>query len=139
MGSTGTGRFGNYPGNSRQSNLNGQNSISSDSKDVYVGDKNLICMKPLLKVNLEDVAQNDYFNINNEVPPIGYKVIVSSQLKFGRIAVVSDENSVTIGNLPTEYNYIFACLSSGFEYEGVVVSSGSNPFPYVVVDLNARY
>jgi hypothetical protein len=143
MGSTGTGKFGNYPSSRKQSNLNGQNSVSSDSTDISFDnnteEESILCMKPLLKVNLEDVAQNDYFIKYHNVPPIDHSVNISSQLKNGRIVVVSKENLVIIGNLPTEYNYISACLSSGYKYEGTVVSSGTSPFPYVVVDLYARY
>lgn len=126
MGSTGTGRFGDYPGKNGMGSVKGGGNTQS-------------CPTIIETIRLEDVQQLDYYSNHQQVPPIGHLVEISNKLYHGRVVVVSSVTHEIIGNMPTQYNYLYPnCIMAGVIYSGKVVSSDELPIPYVVVTLNAR-
>lgn len=117
MGSAGTGRFGDYFPPKTNSN---------------------ICEQSLESITLEDVGLSKFYNNNNIVPNIGREVEIAPNIINGRLVVQTTDTKEVVGNMPSKYNYILACLKSNYWYTGVVIYSSKNPIPNVVVDLNAR-
>lgn len=122
MGSTTSGRFNDYPSPKPKGVGGGGGDGGPDD-----GDR---CGKAL-STALEEVERCQYFHDYGAVPTPGTKVI----LEVGKRLSVKAEGGVTIGFLPTQYNYLAICVSAGYEYRGVVVSSSSPPLSRVVVDL----
>jgi hypothetical protein len=117
MGSSGVGHFGNYPGN------------IDPTKDM--------CRIDRKNVGLEEVGRSEFFNVHIDVPAIMEPVILSGQLKNGRLVVLSETTGEEIGFLPSTYSSLLACMRKGFSYRGQVVYSTLRPIPKVDVDLNA--
>lgn len=116
MGSIGSGNFSDYSsykGNSNQGGSSGEDKCGKG-----------------FDAELEDVAICDYSKLNNNVPPIDSQVEVV--FIKPRLAVV-DSKKVCIGYLPTQYNYLRACLTDGFTYSGIVGHSSLTPIPNVSV------
>ncbi|CAH2717100.1 hypothetical protein BACCIP111895_04289 [Neobacillus rhizosphaerae] len=118
MGSSGVGNFGNYPGN------------TNPTKDM--------CRTERKNVGLEEVGRLEYFNVHGNVPVIMEPVVLSDQLKNGRLVVLSETTGEEIGFLPSTYSSLLACMRKGFSYRGNVVYSALRPIPKVDVDLNAH-
>lgn len=117
MGSSGVGNFGNYPGD------------SNPTKDM--------CRLERKNIGLEEVGRSHYFNENGNVPKIMELVVLSNQLKNGRLVILSETTGEEIGFLPSSYSSLLACMRKGFSYRGHVVYSVLKPYPKVEVDLNA--
>jgi hypothetical protein len=118
MGSSGVGRFGNYPGN------------TNPTKDM--------CRMERKNVGLEEVGRSEYFNIHGNVPTIMEPVVLSDQLKNGRLVILSEKTGEEVGYLPSTYSSLLACMRKGFSYRGHVIYSALKPIPKVDVDLNAQ-
>jgi hypothetical protein len=118
MGSSGVGNFGNYPGN------------TNPTKDM--------CRRDRKNVGLEEVGRSEYFNVHGNVPVILEPVVLSDQLKNGRLVVLSETTGEEIGFLPSTLSGLLACMRKGFSYSGHVVYSALRPIPKVDVDLNAH-
>lgn len=118
MGSSGIGNFGNYRGD------------SNPSKDM--------CTMERKNIGLEEVGRCEYFDTNEVVPPIMEAVILSDQLKNGRLVILSESSGEEIGFLPSSHSNLLACMRKGFSYRGNVIYSTTRPFPRVDVDLNAE-
>jgi hypothetical protein len=93
------------------------------------------CDIPLPNVRLEEIAQSEYYSVTTGVPPVGTAVKVRRKLVGGRIAVETTSQQQSIGFLPTQHNYLLACLESGRKYKGKVTASAASPVPRVVIDL----
>lgn len=122
MGSMGSGHLSDY----------------SDYKEAVKGetggkDTVYICDKAV-STFLEDVATSDYYKQNRGVPAKGTFVQITSSSRI----VAVDKNDVVIGNLPTDYNYLLACLEEGYRYEGVVEDSYDQPFPSVQIAVTPQ-
>lgn len=127
MGSTGYGKFGDYPHltNGKGASLRGgSNGVLSDS-----------CPNELVLLKLDDVSQFDYYNTNHTVPQKNDVVFISPTIISGRIVVFHKQENKTLGSIPTEFNKYINCFLE-YEYIGTVVSSGLFPVPYVIVSLN---
>ncbi|WP_057914485.1 hypothetical protein [Peribacillus muralis] len=118
MGSSGVDKFGDYPGNT---NL---------TKDM--------CRMERKNVGLEEVGRSEYFNVHGDVPAIIEPIVLSDQLKNGRLVVLSETTGEEIGFLPSTYSSLLACMRKGFSYRGDIVYSVLRPIPKVDVDLNAH-
>jgi len=128
MGSTGTGRFSDYPG-SRGSGSGGGSSQGGEGQNQ--------CEKAAGNILLEEVAICDYFSAHKTVPPVGDTVRLREQLFDGRLAIET-ESSEVIGFLPTRYNYLRQCIEQGYEYAGTIISSTTTNLPSVKIDLAPR-
>lgn len=122
MGSTGSGRFSDYPGN-------GDAIKGVTGGEGFVDD----CLRAV-KTRLEDVGTSGYYQQLGNVPPVGTYVKVAFT---GRVSAV-DMNGVIIGNLPTEYNYLLRCLETGYQYEGEVILSNNSPIPSVQIAVTPQ-
>ena len=115
MGSSGTGTFGNYrPGNG-----------SGENEKQKCAD--------IIKINLEDIEFSEYFKNQNNVPESEQEVY--PEFNNSRIVIKLKTSNEIIGNLPTKYNYILDCLNNNIMYLGKVITSGSTPIYFIVVDL----
>lgn len=129
MGSSGSGRFGDYPsgGNGTQGKPKGGNG-GKVSEEIN-------CPKTIDLIKLEDVATSDYYQINNRtVPPANTIVHLKKGLHKGRLVIEEPQTHIVIGNLPTKYNYLVYCMVEN-DYLGEVLSSGLKPIPFVTVKL----
>lgn len=117
MGSTGTGRFTDYPSN--------PNSI----KGVVGPDPRADICGLAFSTDLEDIETSEFYNKYGKVPVQGSFVSIGFK---GRIVAFNDKN-LTIGNLPTKYNYLLGCMKSGYIYSGVVEDSGDGCVPFIKI------
>lgn len=132
MGSSGTGKFTDYPGTPSGSSKTGSGTGNGDSGGASKTDQ---CLRLIENVALEEVARFEYFITHKIIPPTGTAVAVRSSLVGGRIGVETLPASELVGLLPTEYNYLLQCMKQGYKYLGKVVSAKSKPIPVVRVDL----
>jgi hypothetical protein len=134
MGSTGTGRFTDYPGTPRGS------AKSKDQGGTGGGEANETnqCERKLENVTLEEVARCAFYKPAEDLPSVGTSVVVCTSLVGGRIGVQTAEGGQVVGLLPTEYNYLLQCMKQGYQYAGAVVSAKLRPVPVVRVDLGPR-
>lgn len=118
MGSSGTGRFGDY---FKGKEMNKE-----------------MCAQEINKIILEDVGILDYYNKNSSVPPIMKEVYLNNQLHHNsRLSVCSKETNQIIGLLPSKYNKLLACIRMGYQYKGSIIFSISTPIPRVEINLYA--
>lgn len=119
MGSNGSGRFTDYTKSSSTPTNPKSGGTSGENK----------CDKAI-SANLEDIERCSYYTTHQDVPEVGTAV----QLSFNqRLIVVT--GGLTLGNLPTKFNYLMACLEDGYTYAGAVSSSSNNGIARIVVDL----
>lgn len=121
MGSSGSGSFSDYSGRERQ----GQGNASSGG-----GSGDDLC-RQAFHAGLEDVSHYDFFSKSGSVPAPGTVLTLAHK---GRIIAV-DPSGVSVGALPTKFNYLAGCLRDGVQYTGVVVSSSTSPVPRVDADF----
>jgi hypothetical protein len=72
---------------------------------------------------LEDIEQSDYYQSHQATPPTGTQVEVAQRQRL--VAQTADGES--IGNLPTSFNYLAACLKDGWRYFGTVQQVTNTP------------
>lgn len=122
MGSSGPGHLSDYP------------SYKEAVAGVTGGkDTTYICAKAVATL-LEDVATSDYYKKHGTVPPKGTPVVIS----FNKRVIAVDDKGLTIGNLPTSYNYLLGCIEEGYQYEGEVTVSYDNPLPSVSIAVTPQ-
>ena len=122
MGSTGTGHLSDY-----SDYKHAQPGVTGGKDTVYICDR-------AVATSLEDVATSDYLKKYGSVPATGTPVIITVNK---RIVAVDDKGN-TIGNLPTEYNYLLGCLQEGYQYEGQVTDSYDTPLPSVNIAVTPQ-
>ena len=83
-----------------------------------------------LSAQLEDFERSDYYFQQNSVPDVGTQVL----LVFDKRLIV-EVDGLSIGFLPTRYNYLVPCIKNGFSYQGRIVSATSSPMFRIQVDL----
>ena len=123
MGSTGSGRFSDYPGTGKPVSGTAGGSPPPQGEDP--------CARAFT-VTLQDVEHGEFFaNNNGAVPPTGAPL----RIELRKRVVAVDPLGQSVGNLPTTYNYLADCLQDGFSYEGKVVVSEKRPTATVTVDF----
>lgn len=134
MGSAGSGRFGTY----RIGDTGGTSATgSTEGGTSGTGTGEIECPQMLENIPLEDVAVSEYYQKHNMLPGRGTPVKLRSTIYRGRLVIETTDSSEILGNLPTQYNTLVNCIKKGLKYSGVIVASGINPVPFVVVTLNA--
>lgn len=128
MGSSGAGRFTDYPGTKAKK-------VSGEGAGVAGGASGVDKCQQAFSVVLEDVGNSEFYSKSNTVPAVGSQLGIVFDTK--RIFAV-DSNGVKVGALPTAYNYLVACLASDVTYIGVVTSSAITPVPTVAADFVAK-
>ena len=119
MGSSGTGKISDYPGSSkaddRKSGGGNGGAGGSGGGASGGGGADDRCAKAF-STKLEDVEHSEYFQAHGTAPPEGTVITVAHQKRM--VATTADGQS--IGNLPTAFNYLAACLKNGWQYVGTV-------------------
>lgn len=129
MGTTGTGRFTDYPAG-KKDNVGGGGGGGTTGGSSPVNQ----CEVALRDVRLEEVERCDYFSAHGSVPPVGTPVRVRKALVGKRMGAETFAGEV-VGVFPTKFNYLRTCIEQGYKYEGKVFSSQSGKLPAVVVEL----
>lgn len=130
MGSSGSGRFGDYHVNSTmRTGSSGTQGGSESAEEIS-------CPEEIDAIKLEDVATSEYYKAHRGIPLVGDAVHLRQKLYNGRLVVELFATGEIIGNLPTRYNFIRRCFESGLDYEGDILSSGLSPIPFIVVNLH---
>lgn len=142
MGSSGTGRFSDYPGTSGGSSKIGRGNGSGGSGNGGSGSGNARktdqCLRMIESVALEEVARSEYFISHKILTSAGTAVTVRSSLVGGRIGIETVPALELVGLLPTEYNYLLQCMKQGYMYTGKVISTTAKPIPVVRVNLEPK-
>lgn len=128
MGSSGSGRFSDYPGTKAKE-------VSGKGTGMAGGESGVDKCKQSFHVTLEDVGNSDYYSQSGKVP------VVSDQLSIifdKKRLFATDANGAKVGALPTTYNYLVGCLEDGITYIGVVSSSSLSPVPSVAADFTPQ-
>lgn len=125
MGSSGSGRISDYPGSSRGSGARGEGSSGGDGGNG--GQPSDRCGRAF-NVRLEDIEHSDYFGAYGVPPPAGEMLIIRHRKRL----VAETAAGHSVGNLPTAFNYLAACMKDGWGYTGTVNSS-SNAAPVATV------
>ncbi|SDI55268.1 hypothetical protein SAMN04487926_11919 [Paraburkholderia steynii] len=128
MGSSGSGRFSDYPGTKAKD-------VEGDGVGVAGGASGVDKCKQAFSCLLEDVGNSDFYSQFKKVPIVGDQLGIVFDKK--RIFAV-DVNGVKVGALPTALNYLAACLASGVTYVGLVKSSAEKPVPIVEADFGPQ-
>jgi hypothetical protein len=121
MGSSGTGRLTDYSGRSSKGSSSKTGGSSNEDK----------CGKAFT-ASLEEIERCEYFTSKSSTPPLNTEIEIV--FKKPRLAAVA--GGVIIGYLPTDKNYVKACIDNGYKYPGVVNSSRMKPVPSVSVTVS---
>ncbi|WKD29622.1 hypothetical protein NDQ72_06680 [Halomonas sp. KG2] len=128
MGSSGSGRFSDYPGTKTRE-------VDGDGTGVAGGTSGVDKCQQAFQVLLEDVGNSDFYSKFSNVPAIGDQLVI----RFDKSRVFAlDVNGVKVGALPTSFNYLVECMEDGVSYVGVVSSSAVSPVPTVAADFVAK-
>lgn len=125
MGSTGSSHFSDYSNTKSSPTGSGSGGGGSSGTDR--------CRQALTTV-LEEVAQCPFFAQSGTVPGPGS--VLNIELR-GRVFAI-DANGVSVGALPTAFNYLVNCLNDGILYIGVVRRSTVAPVPTIEVDFTPQ-
>ncbi len=128
MGSSGSGRFSDYPATKAKE-------VVGDGVGVAGGTSGVDKCKQAFHVLLDDVGNSDFYSQFKNVPAVGAQLGIFFDKK--RVFAV-DVNGVKVGALPTSFNYLVACLEDGVTYVGLVSSSAVSPVPTVDADFTPR-
>lgn len=123
MGSRGSGRFSDYTG------------TIAKNADSAGGASGVDRCKQAFTCSLEDVAQSAYFSKNQSTPPSGSNLQIVLQ---ARLFAVDAKSGLIVGALPTSFNYLAACITSGINYLGVITVSANTPVPNISADFIAK-
>jgi hypothetical protein len=83
-------------------------------------------------VALEDIEHCDFYKTVGTVPAPGQQLRIAHKKRI----VAETDAGVTVGNLPTAYNYLAGCLKDGWTYAGTVTASnGSGAVATVSADF----
>lgn len=119
MGTSSHGDLGDYPGGHPE-RTGSAGSGQRDADDV--------CARRIEDAELEEVERCAFFEGHGALPPVGTDVVVVREQNSGRPAAATISAREIIGLLPADYNYLVACLESGYSYAGVVtLATPSNP------------
>jgi hypothetical protein len=115
MGSSGSGRLSDYPGSSGtgSSGSTGGGGGSSGGSDR--------CAQAIA-VALEDIEHCDFYKAGGTVPAPGQQLRIALKKRI----VAETDAGITVGNLPTAYNYLASCLKDGWTYPGTVTASNGS-------------
>lgn len=113
MGSSGSGRLSDYPGSSGEGSDKGSGGGSAGGSDR--------CAQAFA-VSLEDIEHCDFYKGAGTVPAPGQRL----RLALKKRVVAETDAGVTVGNLPTSFNYLGGCLKDGWTYAGTVTASKSS-------------
>lgn len=142
MGSSGSGHLTDYsrksgskksgskrPGSKKGGGGGGGTSGGSSGEDT--------CGKAIGDISLEEIARCEFYRKYSDVPRLSTPIRVRQGLVEHRIGVENKKGEL-LGYLPTEYNYLVACMAAGFSYVGLVKSSLNVKVPRINIDLRPQ-
>ncbi len=112
MGSSGSGRFSDYPASKKEAGEDGGGDKPPEDR----------CARALSAI-LEDVEHSEFFIAHGACPAVGTALHIAQKKRV----VAQTEAGEVIGNFPTSFNYLAACLKGGYSYVGAVRSSSNGP------------
>jgi hypothetical protein len=115
MGSSGSGRISDYPGSSPRGKPTGSGGGGGGGPQDR-------CARAF-NAELEDVEHSGYYRAHKSVPPIGTQLDIA----IAKRLVARTTNGEVVGNLPTSFNYLAACLKQGWAYVGTVQAANNGP------------
>jgi hypothetical protein len=118
MGSRGSGRLTDYPGSGKSNGKTGGDGGAGGSAPPQI-DR---CARAI-SANLEDVEQSAYFKAHKASPPKDTRLQIAHKKRL----VAQTDTGEVVGNLPTRFNYLAACIQDGYSYTGYVRNSGNGP------------
>jgi hypothetical protein len=118
MGSTGSGRFTDYPGSFGNNPKQGGESKENECEKAF-------------RTELEDVDTSKYYDSNNHLPIINTVITI----RFNGSRIVAMVENLEIGNLPTRFNYLLKCMNE-YDYVGVVSNISSDPINSINIDVH---
>ncbi|WP_025663946.1 hypothetical protein [Aquimarina megaterium] len=119
MGSSGSGNFSDYPG-SKPTGGGKSGGSSGENK----------CEKAFTAM-LEEIDRCPYYIEKKDVPKVGDEV----KIGFDKRPTAISKDGLTVGYLPTKFNYIKMCLDDGYSFIGRVASSSSDLVAAVSIDV----
>jgi hypothetical protein len=126
MGSSGSGKFHNYPPSGGKKAGSSGPQGKSPTRDR--------CAEELSDVQLEEVGRSTFFEAHDGVPKAGTAIVLRSATVGPRLSIDTADGE-SVGFLPTEYNYLAVCLKKGFSYAGEVTKSSKAPVPGIHINL----
>jgi hypothetical protein len=125
MGSSGSGRFSDYPGKppKKISSSGGRGGTAGGSSGEDPCDR-------AFSTELEDFEFSEYFKKHGTAPKIGTSVTIEK----GKRIVARTKAGETLGNLPTKFNYLAGCIAGGRAYAGHVIAVSDGLFAKVTID-----
>lgn len=94
-----------------------------------------VCDRVIESARIEEVERTQYHKRHFKVPMPGDKVKLRNALENGRLVIEHVESNLSIGYLPTRFNYLAQCLASGKKYGGKVTASANSPSARIVIEL----
>jgi hypothetical protein len=116
MGSKKTSRFADY---SESPKTTKTGSGATEAGGTSPDDR---CARAF-SATLEDVEHSDHFRNGGSTPAVGTTLRIAHKKRVVAETLVGE----IVGNLPTAFNYLAACLRDGFTYTGIVRTSRKGP------------
>lgn len=116
MGSSGSNRISDYPGSSSSSGKPGGSAGGG-------GDSTEDRCARAFSADLEDVEHSDYYQAHQALPPVATALEVVQRKRL----IAQTTSGESVGNLPTSFNYLAACLKDGWRYVGTIQNATSGP------------
>jgi len=129
MGSSGSSRFSDYPESPRQkaSSSGGRSGSAGGSSGVDRCDSAFTAV-------LEDYERSEYHATHNGPPRVGALITIDG----GRRIVARVSSGESIGNLPTPFNYLAACIASGHSYGGRITAVAGSAVVKITIDAGPK-
>jgi hypothetical protein len=129
MGSSGASRFSDYPERppKKVTSGGGRGGVSGGS-----GGQN-ICDLAFSAI-LEDFERSEFYTQHAALPKVGTGITIEK----GKRIVARAASGETIGNLPTEKNYLAGCIASGWSYAGQITKVVGGAVAKITIDAAPR-
>lgn len=95
-----------------------------------------MCDRVIESARLEEIERSQYHKKHSRVPRIEDLVRLRKGLEAGRLVIEHASTNLSVGYLPTRFNYLVQCLASGRKYNGKVTASTDSPSARIVIELS---
>ena len=98
-----------------------------------------MCNITIETMELEEVAQSEYYRKYRSVPTYGTRVRLRRYSHGPRLEVETESGEEEVGLAPTQFDFLRVCQNSryGYAYSGTVLAYSANP-PQVTVRLQVN-
>jgi hypothetical protein len=113
MGSSGSSRLSDYSGTpaKKTASASGRGGVSGGSSGEDRCDR-------AFSTTLEDFERSEYYRNHQSPPPVGTEISIEKEKRL----IARTVKGESLGNLPTEFNYLAGCMAAGRRYAGRVIS-----------------